>query len=186
MSIVSLIILTYIAYKTLEFTAKPNLSYKLLNRHFPLSKKLKLSLRYKILVRFEYLFTKTCFLTHDNKTKLVFSLTNSGHWFAKPAIVIKEMYLNFDNQFELENLKYGSALERRKTRKSVRLGKKCKNELNCKYFQISDIHLFHNEPGEEVHIRISAPLKQGIYHSWISSIANDTSMPPKYFRFRVL
>lgn len=178
-SILSLFVLTYIAFKTLQYTAKPNLRITLTGKRIFTIGKIQNRKKKRSRPIFSYKFTS------DEKVTLQFVFENIGHWFAKPAIVINELYFNFANQFELQNVKYGSALEREKTIMDVCLGKKDDSGLNCKYFQIADIHLFYGEPCEEVRVELITPQEPGIYRCWISAKTKDASFNVKTFYFKV-
>jgi len=93
-------------------------------------------------------------------------IENRGHWFAKPAAHDVFVYANFDPTFHLTELKYGSALE--KSNQEVKIGKGGR-----KYLKAEGIHLFYEEPGEDIEVYIKAPEKEGRYRLEIAADSRE-------------
>ena len=180
LAFISLIILGYIAFKTMQYTAKPNLTVKILGD-------ISLSFeRARPFSRWRWRPSRCHWLKRSETAVLKFALRNKGHWYAKPAIVVHELYVNFDSRFDLLGAEYGSALERTLVKRDGRLGKRDARGFNSKYFQFSDIHLFHGEPNEEVHIKLDAPAEPGLYECWVSATTRSEAFRVHRFTLKVV
>jgi|GEM_PF-6620989 len=172
-SILSLFVVTYIAFKALQYTASPKLrivhtGQKYLGFYNLLT---GAGVKRKLISAYP--------LDRNANTTLEFIFSNKGHWFAKPAIVINECYINFDAAFQLQEVRFGAAFER--NRNVACQGKPTPTGRRSKYFQIADIHLFYGEPPERVQIDLITPQEEGVYYCWIASRTEDASFP--IFRF---
>ena len=51
--------------------------------------------------------------------KLTFHLRNTGQWYGRPPATDVKVYVNFDQSFELEQVRFGSDLEKMKGKDEV-------------------------------------------------------------------
>lgn len=92
----------------------------------------------------------------DKYYVLKFKVLNKGYWYAKPMILGLKVYCNFDKNFRLNKIQYGSVqeLEDSKIREGVG---------NMNYLIARGLEIGKGEEGEEFHINIQAPSKPGNY-----------------------
>jgi hypothetical protein len=111
---------------------------------------------------------------------LRFYLQNVGHWYgAKPAASNVTLWINFEPAFTPIKIRYGSNLQKRK--KGFRRGKG-----GSKYVKAKGIHLFHEEPGEAVEVRVKMPKEKGAYRFWVAAHANEGGCGVHKFKLEVI
>ncbi|MBI3124781.1 MAG: hypothetical protein HYZ10_10300 [Ignavibacteriales bacterium] len=102
----------------------------------------------------------------NEETNFLFELENVGHWYAKPMVVNLIIYFNFDNQFTLNFLKFGSTQEL--LNKNVKTG-----VGNMKYLKASGIKLSYGEQREKALVNVIPPSTPGKYKIKLSSYSEN-------------
>jgi hypothetical protein len=138
-AVITAICATYLAYMALKHSAKP-----------------------RAIVIFEEPYT-----LNSNETGLLkFKFKNTGHWYAKPMVVNMTVFINFDENFEPIEIRYGSVQET--IENNVRIGKG-----NMKFLKAKGIKLGYNEYHEEVHVLAKAPEKIGSYKIKVDAYSDN-------------
>ena len=132
----------YLTFLTLKFTTKP---------------RLKIS---PITVGWKNGYTV------EEVANLKFLVENVGYWYSHPAATNVKIYVNFDPEFSLESLKFGSQLEI--TDSNVQRGKR-----GSKYLIAKGIQLSHYEPGEEIEAKVRMPKEEGQYKCWLCALSDQ-------------
>lgn len=141
----NLIVSTYLAFLALRFTARPRIIITFLGE--------------------EGSGRKTPFYCTE-KVILKFEFKNIGHWYAKPAAIENNFFLNFHPFIEPRLARYGAALQR--VEKHVFPGKG-----GSKYFWIKGIHLYYEEPPEYVLVKLRMPELPGSYDCWVTGVSRE-------------
>ena len=157
-NVLSLIILGVIAYLTLQFTAKPKIHISLVNIE-------KIQGAY--------------WLLSGNSYILKFRLINIGRFYAKHATSLTKVYVNFDNEFEISKLFFGSNLE-------LESHDVFRGKGNSKYCVAKNIQLFHGEGHEDIDIEIMTPKFPGIYKCWLAVRAENCDHGIHVFKLKIL
>jgi hypothetical protein len=105
----------------------------------------------------------------------MFEISNVGHWYAAPPAINTMIYFNFDPEFQLIELKYGSIQEL--SSNDVKIGKR-----RMKYIRASQIKLPHYQDAEQVHVRVIAPTTAGRYTILVSAFSEDRVFLSNRFR----
>lgn len=90
------------------------------------------------------------------KYTLKFKVLNKGYWYAKPMILGLKIYCNFDKEFMLNKILYGSVQEIEDTKIREGVG-------NMNYLIARGLEINKGSEGEEFHIKIKAPNQPGDY-----------------------
>jgi len=129
----------YLAYAALKHTAKPNVRVRILShKHLP------------------------C----NEKCLLKFAFDNIGYWYAKPTAINVTVYFNFDPNFKLIELRYGSNQTYKDRDAKIGVGKMA-------YLKAKGLKLTYGEEGEEVHALVRTPKKQNVYRIRISAYSEN-------------
>jgi hypothetical protein len=121
---------------------------------------LKFQAKPKVKIRFKNGGRRIKFHVGEKAT-LRLHAENVGHWYsAKPAATNVILWVNFEPAFEPIEIRYGAALETRSH--NVRYSKH-----GNKWLRASEIHLFHQEAGEDFEVDVKMPEKEGLYKLWI-------------------
>lgn len=107
------------------------------------------------------------------ESQLVFEFGNVGHWYAKPMAINVVAFCNFDPQFELLEIAYGSVQAYKDT--WVGVGK-------TKYVKAKGLKLAFGDEWEAVHIRARTPVTPGNYRIRISAYSDNGASLVKEFR----
>lgn len=106
---------------------------------------------------------------------LIFECLNVGYWYAKPMAVNLTIYCNFDLQFKLIELLYGSTQSYKDLDAKVGVG-------NMQYLKAKGIKLSYGEEGEQFHVRAIMPEIAGKYRIRISAFSeNGASFKKMYY-----
>lgn len=103
------------------------------------------------------------------KARAIFHLQNVGRFYAHPAAINCAMYVNFDPNFNPELARYGSTLE-------LNTSKIFRGKANSKYFKVSGICLFYQEPSEDIEVLFTAPEIPGLYKTWIAAQCESSDL----------
>jgi hypothetical protein len=142
-SAITALIVVFLTFLILKFAAKPKLRIRLKDRG-----------------------RKTRFHANE-KITLKFHIENVGHWYsAKPAAINVILWVNFEQAFEPIELRYGADLGKRT--RAVRSSKQ-----GNKWLRASEIHLFHQEAGEDIEVVVKMPEKKGRYRIWVTAHSNQ-------------
>lgn len=102
----------------------------------------------------------------QSQKMLKFSITNAGHWYAKPPALRIHMFISFEPGCSPTAVRYGSVQEIRNTDVKIGIGRR-------PYLEASGISVFYGEPGEEFLIEATMPRKSGTYRCWIAASCGD-------------
>jgi hypothetical protein len=139
LAVITAICATYLAFVALKHTAKP-----------------------RAIVIFEEPLT-----LNKNETGLLkFRFKNIGYWYAKPMVVNMTVFINFEENFDPIEIRFGSIQEI--IDNNVRIGKG-----NMKFLKAKGIKLGYNEYHEEVHVLTKAPVKSGNYKIKIDAYSEN-------------
>lgn len=129
----------YIAYVALRHTAKPNIKINMLNR-------------------------KT-FLRNE-EVIFIFECINIGYWYAKPVAIDVTVFCNFEPEFKLKELGYGSSQTFRDTDTKIGVGKMI-------YLKAKGLKLTFGEEGEQIHVKVITPNIVGEYKIRLSAYSGN-------------
>lgn len=129
----------YLAYVALQHSAKPRIKIRLLNRS-------------ELLCGNEIIFK--------------FKISNIGYWYAKPIAVNLVVYCNFDKQFDLRKMFYGSVQQLKDDFIKKGVG-------NMNYFKATGLKVGPGKEGEEIHILSETPEKPGKYHIRVDAYSEN-------------
>jgi hypothetical protein len=132
-NIASGLVILYLTYLVLRFTAKPRLRVSFADGGHAS----------------HYLYAGETVRSH-------ILLENRGYWYAQPAATNLLVYINVPRSFEPIRLRFGSGLELETG--DVRPGKG-----KTKYLLARGINLFAHEPGERMEIEVRLPQRGGSY-----------------------
>lgn len=113
----------------------------------------------------------------NEKVLFVFEFTNIGHWHAKPTAINVVVFLNFDPEFKLIELRYGSTQEKLTTQVKSGVGR-------MKYFKAKGIMLAYGEESEDMHVITSTPQTEGEHLIRISAFSENGVSLNQEFRIR--
>jgi hypothetical protein len=108
-----------------------------------------------------------------------FAFENAGHWYSKPIVVNMTVFLNFDENFDLFHIEYGSAQEIKDD--NVRIGKG-----KMKFLKAKGLKLSYGEDDEEIYIKAMTPSRPGQYKIKISAYSENGLSLTKHFQIKVL
>lgn len=114
--------------------------------------------------------------TSGTDYQLSFYLSNTGHWYGKPAA--KKIIFNFAflPPVKLNKIKFGSSQERVNT--NILIGKG-----NSNYLKADGIYLMFGEPSEKIELFLTTPENIGKYDFWITACSEDGVFD--IFRFKL-
>lgn len=92
----------------------------------------------------------------ERSITLKFKVINRGHWYARPMAIGLVIFCNFDEDFKLLRLRYGSRQE--KTDETVKLGTE-----NMQYFKAENVIVGSEKGGEEFWVELILPKIEGKY-----------------------
>lgn len=107
----------------------------------------------------------------------VFDIVNLGHWYGSPIAVDVTVFFNFSPEFELRELRYGSAQEQ--VNAKVKTGKG-----GMRYLKAEGLKISRHETGEEVHVLAETPKAPGDYRLRVSAYSANAASFSGAFEIR--